>query len=198
MSLSPPTRTEQMPSLEDLLVRVQRGDKHAFSLFYDALAPRILGLCVHVLRDRAIAEEVTQEVFIELWNNASQFDARQGSASSWAFRLARLRSIDRLRSWQASQQRDDREYRLDSARAHSSVEDQALTAVEHDRLSHAIVAIGEPHSTAVRLAYFGGLSSREVAETTGVAVGTAKTRIRDGLKKLKAALRSDAQEGGTR
>ncbi len=180
--------------LDELLLRVQSGDRQAFSALYDATASTILGLAVQVLRDRAQAEEITQEVFLELWQQAPSFDPAKGSAKSWISRLARLRAIDRLRSHRASVSRDDRDALLEAARVVESVEQEALMGLDRKLVREALDRVGEPHKTAVLLAYFQGLTNRELAEVTGVALGTAKTRLRDGLRKLKKELQ--IVEGG--
>lgn len=169
-------------------MRVQDGDREAFSLLYDVTASQVLGLAVHVLHDRAQAEEITQEIFLELWQQAMSFDPAKGSAKAWIFRLTRQRAIDRLRSHRASVTRDDREALLDAAKAVESVEQATLTNLDRELVRTAIERVGEPHKTAILLAYFQGLTNRELAEATGVPLGTAKTRLRDGLRKLHREL----------
>lgn len=180
--------------LDELLARVQNGDRQAFSSLYDACASQVLGLAIQVLHDRTQAEEITQEVFLELWQQARTFDPEKGSAKSWIFRLARLRAIDRLRSHRASVSRDDRDALLDAARVVESVEQETLINLDRQRVREALDRVGEPHKTAVLLSYFQGLTNRELAEVTGVALGTAKTRLRDGLRKLSRELQKS--EGG--
>ncbi|WJZ01345.1 ECF RNA polymerase sigma factor SigK [Corynebacterium freiburgense] len=173
---------------EVLLVRSAAGDKEAFASLYDALAPHALGMCLQVLRDRAQAEEVVQEVFIEVWRRAAEFDAKLGSARSWVLRLSRLRAIDRLRSYRAAQGRDERDFQLQCATWFASVEDQAVASIEASAVRRAVDSIGEPHRTAVMLAYFRGLTHQELADALGIPLGTAKTRVRDGLRKLRAVV----------
>ena len=154
---------DKLARLNDLLVAFAAGDTHAFSEFYDALAPLVYGVTLHVLRNPALAEEVAQDVFVEVWSKAAHFDPARGSARTWVGRIAHGRAA--LRG-------DD-------------VETDALDRVESQRLRAAAAAIGEPHSTAVELAFFGGLTHAELEESTGVPMGTAKTRVRDGVRKLK-------------
>ena len=154
---------DKLARLNDLLVASAAGDTHAFSEFYDALAPLVYDVTLHVLRNPALAEEVAQDVFVEVWSKAAHFDPARGSARTWVGRIAHGRAA--LRG-------DD-------------VETDALDRVESQRLRAAAAAIGEPHSTAVELAFFGGLTHAELAESTGVPMGTAKTRVRDGVRKLK-------------
>lgn len=174
--------------LNRLLTASAAGDKRAFSQFYDALAPTIYSVCLHVLRNQALAEEVAQDVFVEVWTKAVHFDPEKGTARSWAGRIAHGRAVDKLRSHVASVERDDREAALADAAFHLDIENEALSNVESQRLRAAIDEIGEPHRTAVMLAFFAGLTRAELAESTNVPIGTAKTRVRDGVQKLKLIL----------
>ena len=171
-----------------LLESVRAGDKVAFAELYDVLAPQILGLTTHILRDRAQAEEVTQEVFVEVWLSAHTFDPHRGSAKSWVLRLAKSRAIDRLRSWRSSQARDTDDFNSQLTRWVAAAEDEAQQRLESEELQELIDSIGEPHRSALMLAYFGELTHQEIADATGVALGTAKTRVRDGLQKLRKAV----------
>ena len=171
-----------------LLESVRAGDKVAFAELYDVLAPQILGLTTHILRDRAQAEEVTQEVFVEVWLSAHTFDPHRGSAKSWVLRLAKSRAIDRLRSWRSSQARDTDDFNSQLTTWVAAAEDEAQQRLESEELQELIDSIGEPHRSALMLAYFGNLTHQEIADATGVALGTAKTRVRDGLQKLRKAV----------
>lgn len=171
-----------------LLTRVRAGDKAAFAELYDVLAPQVLGLATHILRDRAQAEEVTQEVFVEVWQNAHTFDAARGSAKAWILRLTKSRAIDRLRSWRSTQARDTEDFNRQLTTWVVAAEDEAQQRLESEELQELIDSIGEPHRSALMLAYFGELTHQEIADATGVALGTAKTRVRDGLQKLRKAV----------
>ncbi|GAB3079128.1 sigma-70 family RNA polymerase sigma factor [Corynebacterium aquatimens] len=171
-----------------LLESVRAGDKVAFAELYDVLAPQVLGLTTHILRDRAQAEEVTQEVFVEVWQRAHTFDPHRGSAKSWVLRLAKSRAIDRLRSWRSSQARDTDDFNSQLTTWVAAAEDEAQQRLESEELQELIDSIGEPHRSALMLAYFGELTHQEIADATGVALGTAKTRVRDGLQKLRKAV----------
>ncbi|OFK91992.1 RNA polymerase subunit sigma [Corynebacterium sp. HMSC068H04] len=179
--------------LNRLLVQTATADKHAFSALYDALAPTVYSVCLSVLRNPALAEEVAQDVFVEVWTSAAKFDPRRGNARSWVGRLAHGRAVDKLRSHVAAVQRDDRDSKLEHATFAEPIEDEALNNVEAHLLRRAVDEIGEPHSTAVALAFFDGLTHAELAESTGVPLGTAKTRVRDGVKKLKAILEREGR-----
>lgn len=180
--------TKTSPHYDALLERVARGDQQAFEELFDLLAPQALGLATYIIRDHAQAEEIVQEVFIELWRTAPQFDPSLGGARSWVLRLTRLRAIDRLRSHTAAHEREEKDALLRAASWSLSVEDEAISAVDSAALRSAVEEVGEPHKTAILLAFFAGLTHSELAEATGVPLGTAKTRVRDGLKKLKTLL----------
>ena len=184
----PAMSPDEHARLNHLLVQTAAADKHAFSALYDALAPTVYSVCLSVLRNPALAEEVAQDVFVEVWTTAVKFDPQRGNARSWVGRLAHGRAVDKLRSHVAAVQRDDRDAMLTQASFAETLEDEALGNVEAQQLRRAIDKIGEPHSTAVALAFFDGLTHTELAESTGVPLGTAKTRVRDGVKKLKAIL----------
>lgn len=184
--------------LNELLVRVQKGDRQAFSSLYDVTAAQVLGLAVHVLHDRAQAEEIAQEVFLELWQQSRSFDPTKGTARAWIFRLTRQRAIDRLRSHRAAVTRDDRDAFLEAAKYVESVEQETITILDRESVRAALDRVGEPHKTAILLAYFQGLTNSELAEATGVALGTAKTRLRDGLRKLHRELVSAEDQNGAR
>lgn len=188
----PALSPDEHARLNHLLVQTAAADKHAFSALYDALSPTVYSVCLSVLRNHALAEEVAQDIFVEVWTSAAKFDPQRGNARSWVGRLAHGRAVDKLRSHVAAVQRDDRDARLVDGRA-ASLEDQALSNVEAQRLRSAIGAIGEPHATAVALTFLDGLTHAELAESTGVPLGTAKTRVRDGIKKLKAVLGKEGQ-----
>lgn len=188
-------------TLESLMLLTQQGDAAAFARLYDHIAPNVLGLSLQILHDQAQAEEVTQEVFIEVWQHAADFDPAKGSAKAWILRRARLRAIDRVRSAIATMKRDDREAFLVASINKESVEDEALRNVQRHAVRTALEIMGEPHKTAILLAYFGDMTHVELAEATGVPLGTAKTRVRDGLRKLEKSLKEQRDalaEGGAR
>ncbi|MDC7111562.1 sigma-70 family RNA polymerase sigma factor [Corynebacterium pseudodiphtheriticum] len=177
---------EEHARLDSLVAGVASGDQHAFAQLYDALSPLAFGVIIQVLGDNSLAEEVLQEVFVEVWNKAGSFDPERGHARTWVGRIAHSRGIDRLRAHNASVRRDDAEFVLGERIRSIDVENEALANVEGKRLRAAVDTIGEPHRTAVLLTFFDGLSHAELAETTNVPLGTAKTRVRDGVRKLAA------------
>ena len=170
-----------------LLRRAGRGDQSAFGELYDALSPLVYGVVLKVVRDPSHAEEVTQEVFVELWRLAARFDGTKGSARSWAATLAHRRSIDRVRSEQASRDRLDRDVNQ-VARDFDSVSIAVESSMDQARVRRAVTQLSELQREAVELAYFGGHTYREVAVLLDVAEGTVKSRIRDGLIRLRDEL----------
>lgn len=177
---------EEHARLDALVAGVADGDQRAFSQLYDALSPLAYGVIIQILGDNSLAEEVLQEVFVEVWNKADSFDPDRGRARTWVGRIAHSRGIDKLRAHNASVRRDDADFVLGERIREVDVETEALTNVEGKRLWAAVDKIGEPHRTAVLLTFFDGLSHAELAESTNVPLGTAKTRVRDGVCKLAA------------
>lgn len=171
----------------ELVHLVARGDQQAFARLYDQLAPMVYGVVLKVLRDPAQSEEVAQEVFVELWRTATRFDGTRSSVRTWAAVVAHRRAIDRVRSEQASRRRDD----LDALKApapHDTVVAEVESSIDQYRVRKALNALTPTQREAVELAYFGGHTYREVAVLLGVPEGTVKTRIRDGMIKLRDEL----------
>lgn len=173
---------------EELMFRIAGGDENAFETLYDLIAPRVYGLVRRIVKDTAQSEEVTQEVFVELWQLAARFDPARGSAISWLLTLAHRRSVDRVRASQASKDRDLREGIKEFQASYDDVEDTAVLHDETNRVLSALERLSETQKEAIRLAYFGGYTHHEVAEILKIPVGTAKTRIRDGMNKLRDLL----------
>ncbi|GGK69550.1 ECF RNA polymerase sigma factor SigK [Ornithinimicrobium pekingense] len=183
-AVPPPARND----LAELLAQVAEGDQESFADLYDAIAPRVHGLARRVVRDPAMAEEVTQEVFLQVWREARRFDPSRGSALSWLLTLTHRRAVDRVRAEQAQSDRLHRYESRSSTTPYDTTAEQATQRLEAGRVRRALDGVGEPHRSALELAYLEGLTHQEVAERTGVPLGTAKTRIRDGLGKLRHAM----------
>lgn len=173
--------------LANLLSRAGRGDQAAFAQLYDALAPLLHGIVLKVLRDPAHSDEVTQEAFVELWRLAPRYDASRGSVRSWATTLAHRRAIDRVRSEQAARDRSEHDAQKRSVES-PDVADQVVATIEASRVRKALERLTEMQRHAVELAYFGGHTYREVAVLLNVPEGTVKTRIRDGMIRLRDEL----------
>lgn len=175
----------------NLLRRAGRGDQAAFGALFDELSPMVHGVILKVVRDPAQAEEVTQEVFVELWRLAARFDGSKGSARAWAATLAHRRAIDRVRSEQASRDRQTRDA-SHVVRDHDVVVAEVETTIDQARVRRALSQLSDIQREAVELAYFGGHTYREVAVLLGVAEGTVKSRIRDGMIRLRDELGGEA------
>ena len=172
-------------ALSDLLKRSSRGDSEAFASFYDATAARAFGLAVRVVRDPAQAEEVAQEAFLEVWRTASRFSPDRGSAIGWLLTIVHRKSVDRVRSAEAASRRDTSYHQDNHAVAHDATAEAAEASMEGRRVRSALEDLTTVQREALELAYFGGYTHTEVASMLDIPVGTAKTRIRDGLIRMR-------------
>ena len=172
--------------LEAALIAVARGDSTAFAVVYDQCAGAVLGTARRVLRDPAQSEEVMQEVLLEVWRTAARFDPAAGSAVAWVLTLAHRRAVDRVRSEQKAAEREVRA--ATAAVAYDEVSDAVEARLEHERVRRCLESLTDLQRESVTLAYYRGYSYPEVASLLGVAVGTVKTRMRDGLIRLRDCL----------
>lgn len=186
--LRPVERVGEDRSDEHILRQVAKGSRSDFEELYDRYAGQVYGVIRKVLRDPARSEEVTQEVFAEIWRTATRFDPDRGSASTWVFTMAHRRAIDRVRSVQSSRDRDERIGQQHRVRPFDQVSEEVETRLEHRQVREALDRLTDLQREAVELAYYGGYTYREVAELLGAPLGTVKTRIRDGLIRLRDAL----------
>lgn len=175
-------------SIESLLRSVAAGDRTAFAEIYDRISSRVLGLVVRVLRDRSQSEEVTQEVFLEIWQQAAKFDANKGSGMAWVLTMAHRRAIDRIRASQKSHERDLKIGIRDMERDFDHVSEAVEIRVENERVKRAMSRLTPLQREAVILAYYGGYSHSEMADILGIPLGTVKTRLRDGMIRLRDEL----------
>ena len=180
-TLAPPTH-------EDLIRLVALGDEAAFAELYDAVAPRVFGLVRRVVRDPAQSQEVTQAVFIDIWTQASRYDADRGKAISWILVIAHRKAVDKVRASQASSDRDLRQGIKEFQESYDDVADTVETRLEAERVNKALETLTAPQQEAIRLAYYGGYTHQEVADFLKIPVGTVKTRIRDGMIRLRDRL----------
>lgn len=178
----------QPDSKETLLARIATGDEAAFGELYDEIAPRVLGLVRRLLIDHTQSEEVTQEIFLEIWQNAPRYEPSKGGATTWIFTMAHRRAVDRIRSSQAGRDRDVRIGIRDYESAYDNVAETVETAIENERVKKAMSQLTELQRQAITLAYYGGYSHSEVAERLEIPLGTVKTRLRDGMIRLRDAL----------
>ncbi|MBB5639685.1 sigma-70 family RNA polymerase sigma factor [Cryobacterium roopkundense] len=175
-------------SKEELLARVAFGDELAFGELYDQIAPRVLGLVKRLLIDHAQSEEVTQEIFLEIWQTATRYEATRGGASTWIMTMAHRRAVDRIRSSQAGRDRDSKIGIRDLAVAYDHVAETVEVRIEHERVEKAMSRLTQLQRQAVSLAYYGGYTHSEVAGMLKIPLGTVKTRLRDGLIRLRDEL----------
>jgi RNA polymerase sigma-70 factor, ECF subfamily len=178
--------------LERLLADVARGDEQAFAELYQRVAAAVFGLVSKVVRNPAQSEEVTQEVFVELWRTAPRFDPARGTARSWIMTCAHRRAVDRVRSAESAARRDDLAGRRDQGRPYDEVVEQVESSLEREHVRRGLEALTALQREAVVLAYYGGYTHREIAELLGVPRGTVKTRLRDGLVRLRDHLGVEA------
>ena len=183
-----PSRRAPGPAarLDDLLGSVARGDERAYEAVYDLTSGWILGVATKVVRDPALAEEVMQEVLLDVWRRASRFDPALGSGATWVMTIAHRRAVDRVRSERSQVSRE-----LRSAAAvidYDDVTEAVEASLDAERVRRCLTSLTELQRECVNLAYYGGYSYREVAELLGVPAGTVKTRMRDGLIRLRDCL----------
>lgn len=174
--------------VDQLLIRIADGDQDAFARLYDMLASRMFGLILRILVDRAQSEEVLQEVFLEIWQSASGFSPKKGQGRSWALTITHRRAVDRVRSAQASVDRDVRVGFRDIDVSFDGVAENVELRWEGRRVVEALKQLPEVQREALTLAYYGGYSQREIAALTGTPLGTVKTRMRDGLSRLRTTM----------
>lgn len=173
---------------EELVAASARGDEQAFAELYDQSSARVYGMVLRVVRDPAQAAEVTQDVYLEVWRQSARFDPAKSAALPWLLMIAHRRAVDRVRSAQSSVARDDKYAQLHAERPYDSVSEQVQTSLEAQRVRRVLDDLTPAQREAVTLAYFGGYTHTEVAELLKVPLGTVKTRIRDGLIRMRDAL----------
>ncbi|MBE9499965.1 MULTISPECIES: sigma-70 family RNA polymerase sigma factor [Streptomyces] len=174
--------------LGDLLVQVARGDQDAFAAMYERVVGPVFGLVRSVLRDPSQSEEVTQEVLVEVWRVAARFDPAKGTAMTWVMTLAHRRAVDRVRSEQSASDRELRAAQLSGSRDYDHVVEQVEARLEREQVRRCLRTLTQIQRQSVTLAYYKGLTYREVAELLSQPLGTVKTRLRDGLIRLRDCL----------
>jgi RNA polymerase sigma-70 factor (ECF subfamily) len=183
----------ESPQAPELLPSVARGDLPAFEQLYDQYSPVVYSILLRILGSPEDAQEVLQEAFVKVWNDASMFDASRGSEIAWLISIARSRGIDRIRSRRTRGQREQeagREISIQSSNVVQPTASQSLILEEERRaVRSALSELPEPQRIALELAYFGGLSQSQIAERLKEPLGTIKTRMQLGMKKLRDRLR---------
>jgi RNA polymerase sigma-70 factor, ECF subfamily len=178
-----PPEPAPAPDLAELMRKVARGDHRAFELVYAELAAPVYGLVRQVLRDPAQSEEVAQEVLLEVWRTASRYDPDRGSAAAWALTIAHRRAVDRVRAENACARREQKA--ADPAAGEHDVAEVVAATLEQQRVRRCLDGLTELQRESIKLAYYGGHSYPQVATLLGVALGTVKSRIRDGLIRMR-------------
>ena len=171
---------------QTLAARLVGGDQNALADAYDQYSSFVFGLARRVTGDPRAAEDVTQEVFIAFWERPDAYDAARGSLRTWLATLAHRRAVDHVRREEARRRRTARE----AARATTvpNVEESALALVAAERVRAAVYALPPDQRQAIELAYFAGKTYREVGEVLGIPEGTAKSRLRLGLRRIADTL----------
>lgn len=170
---------------EELAARVGLGDAVAFEALYDRHVGAVLGMARQVVRDPAHAEDVAQEVWVEAWRTANRFDPARGSFRAWIVTMARRRAIDRVRSVEAAGAREERAAVADWSPDYDEVSETVQARLETQRVRGCLDGLTELQRQSVELAFYRGYTHREVAGVLDVPLGTVKTRLRDGLIRLR-------------
>jgi RNA polymerase sigma-70 factor, ECF subfamily len=189
MSPEPELRLVTSPAganIDALLRQVSRGDATAFDQLYDAVSAAVYGLARRVVRDPTRAEDVTQEVFLEVWRKAARFDADKGKAKTWIMTIAHRRAVDAVRRSE-SNKRNDHQAAPDEV-SHDEPADAVIAAEEHSAVRDCLETLTDLQLESVRLAYFNGYTYGEVAALLEKPLPTIKTRMRDGLIRLRDCL----------
>lgn len=183
---------DQTAVLRDLLASSAQGDRSAFTRLYDLTSPRIYGLALRVVYDRAHAEEVVQEAYLQFWQKAGEYRPERGSVISWMMTITHRRAVDRVRSEQVHRRRIA-DYGTENVEVPEASPLEVVEANEQAAtLRNCMGQLTDLQRNTIAMAYFSGLSYPEVAEQTGTPLPTIKSRIRDGLRGLRNCLKRTA------
>lgn len=187
-STTPPAETD----LDYLLAQVARGDEQSFAALYRSTSARVFGLVRRIVVDTTISEEVTQEVFLQVWQKAADFSPQLGSPFAWLMTLAHRRAVDRIRSEQAHRDRLNRWSTTEVLTPFDDVTESVISRDESQAVRAAFGALSGKQRQAIEMAYYNGLTYAQVAEALEAPLGTVKARIRDGLGRMREALEPDS------
>ena len=185
------------PPDDALIAAIASGDQEAFGTIYDRYSKAVFSLALRITREQGLAEEITQEVFLRVWRNAATFTAERGRFASWLLGMTHHRAIDQLRRRQARPQAvasTDEDQVQGMPDTHVNVEEEAWLGVRREIIHGALTQLPEPQRRVIELAYFSGLTHVEIAAMLGDPLGTVKTRLRLGLRKLREALQAQGLE----
>ncbi|MCX7623053.1 MAG: sigma-70 family RNA polymerase sigma factor [Thermomicrobium sp.] len=171
----------------ELIARLRSRDRAALAALYDRYARSVYSLALSIVRDRAVAEDITQELFLQLWQYPELYDAERGRFAPWFLRAARNRAIDALRRRQRDRRLGERLHGA-SVDERDDPDDAAVAGEEAARVRRTLADLDGEQRQVIELAYFGGLTQREIAEHLGIPLGTVKTRVRTALRRLADAL----------
>ncbi|OBF63414.1 RNA polymerase subunit sigma [Mycobacterium sp. 852002-50816_SCH5313054-b] len=174
--------------LDALLRQVARGDSAAFATVYDLTKARVYGLVMRVVRDPGYSEETTQEVYLEVWRMAAQYDPARGSALAWMLTMAHRRAVDRVRAEQAGSTRESRYGAANADPPVDVVADSAIAGDERRRVTQCLEGLSDAQRQCIELAYYQGLTYSEVSQRLAANLSTIKSRIRDALRGLRNCL----------
>lgn len=174
--------------VDELLRTVAKGDERAFEQLYDMIAAPVYGLARRILRNPAQSEEVAQEVLVEVWRRAATFDPARGSAMSWVMTMAHHRAVDRVRAEQSAANREEKVARRDVDRPFDEVAELVATRIEHEQVRRCLSNLTDLQRESIMLAYYRGHTYVDVANLLDAPLPTVKTRMRDGLIRLRDCL----------
>jgi RNA polymerase sigma-70 factor, ECF subfamily len=175
-----------------LATAIAAGDHDALRQAYELYAPYVNGVALGILRDRDLAADITQQVFVRLWERSDRYEVRRGSLKSFLQMDAHGRSIDLLRSRRAAAARDLAEHSRATSSHEPGTEELAMAEVTSSTVRSALMNLPDDQRTPIAMAFFDGYSYRDVADILGVPEGTIKSRIRTGMRRLQLALGAEA------
>ncbi|MGA7672885.1 MAG: sigma-70 family RNA polymerase sigma factor [Nitrolancea sp.] len=171
-----------------VLESIAKSDPDALVMLYDRYGRLAFGLAYRILGDAATAEEVVQDAFMNVWRKAESFDAERGNIRTWLLSIVRNRAIDQLRG-RYGRQRDEIDFdKLEPVLSGQDLWTEVVRGLRAEAVRGAIIDLPDEQRSAIELAYFEGLTHREIAEKTGIPLGTIKSRLRLGLRKLHETL----------
>lgn len=194
-----PARRPENPAAAALLARIRAGDRRAVDELYELFGRPAFALARRILLDDGLAEDVVQEVFLSVWRNPAAFDASRAGVSSWLLAMVHHKAVDAVRREEGHRRRNRRaedDMALSAPTETRDAEDQAVDRVVSEQVRAALGELPPPQREALALAYYGGYTQREVAALTGVPLGTVKTRMLSGMRKLKAQLAASGGPAG--